>query len=929
MAIITETWLQSRSNLELEIESLGDEYGIKALFRNRTAIASNGRQYGGVALLYRGSSVKMRNFPIINPEEYEILVTTGTVAGMSGKLFVFSCYMPPNYTQSRAGECLDYLSDVVSEVKRQVENCNILISGDFNQWPIEKLVDDHPDLREVIHGPTRGDRSIDRTFVNFYRSVTASNTLEPLEDEDGRQSDHRVAFFSATFTRRAEKQITYSYRFYTERGAADFEAWVRRMDWTSVYDARDSSAKVDIFQAALSKGLDLFFPWKTTTRRETDPPWINDAIRHFIYKRRRVYDREGRSPRWRAMQKKAKRWVRWRAKVYMESQRKAMLGPDAARCFYKNVKAYQSKEKPQNFDVRSLFPGQDDQSVADRLADHFNSVSQEFTGLDKDLVPDPGGPPLPPLTLDEVAKMLRSFRKPKSMVKGDVFPCLVSPLADCLAEPLTNIYNCMSETQEWPSTWKREYVTAIPKAPHPESPNDLRNISCTQLFSKVYEAFLLKHISSRVGIRTNQFGGMKGASAEHFLIALWQQAMENLEDQRAASVLTSIDYSKAFNRLDFNHCVRSLSARGATSAMVNLVASFLSDRVMMVKVGETFSAPRGVLGGVPQGSILGVFLFNLSIDMFETLSDDVQEYGLVKDGYITPDPLCAPIPWLPSDVHVDPVRHKHGSCFWTEQLMQVLKYVDDNILHEKVFFEDVKRDRHGCKNKHVQRTQNLFRRIVAEAEARGMQVNHLKTKLMVISGATSYTPAAHFFAEDRSLVESVEEMKILGFHLSSDPNMGAQVAAIKRKFASKIWVLRHLGHRGFSKPDLLRVYKSIVLPAHDYCSNVYNSVITQYQADELERLQARALKAIYGYQFSYRELREMSGLTTLRERRNARSDSFVQKCLGGRFKHWFPKKSYARELRVNGEYEEYYARCNRLRNSPLYFMRRRLNGSQE
>lgn len=58
-------------------------------------------------------------------------------------------------------------------------------------------------------------------------------------------------------------------------------------------------------------------------------------------------------------------------------------------------------------------------------------------------------------------------------------------------------------------------------------------------------------------------------------------------------------------------------------------------------------------------------------------------------------------------------------------------------------------------------------------------------------------------------------------------------------------------------------------------------------------------------------------------------DSFVQKCLAGRFKYWFPKKTYARDLRMNGEYEEYYARCNRLRNSPLYFMRHRLNGSQD
>ena len=35
---------------------------------------------------------------------------------------------------------------------------------------------------------------------------------------------------------------------------------------------------------------------------------------------------------------------------------------------------------------------------------------------------------------------------------------------------------------------------------------------------------------------------------------------------------------------------------------------------MSVRVGESWSAPRPVHGGVPQGSILGVFLFNAATD---------------------------------------------------------------------------------------------------------------------------------------------------------------------------------------------------------------------------------------------------------------------------------------------------------------------------
>lgn len=117
----------------------------------------------------------------------------------------------------------------------------------------------------------------------------------------------------------------------------------------------------------------------------------------------------------------------------------------------------------------------------------------------------------------------------------------------------------------------------------------------------------------------------------------------------------------------------------------------------------------------------------------------------------------------------------------------------------------------------------------------------------------------------------------------------------------------------------------MIPPIHDYCSMVYNFSLTKNQELELERLQARALKAIFGYYFSYRELLEKTGLSTLKGPRDARADSFTYRCLKGRFAHWFPLAANDRETRNSKEYQENFAHCTRLYFSPLYLLRRRLN----
>lgn len=98
----------------------------------------------------------------------------------------------------------------------------------------------------------------------------------------------------------------------------------------------------------------------------------------------------------------------------------------------------------------------------------------------------------------------------------------------------------------------------------------------------------------------------------------------NLEDNRAASVLSAIDFSKAFNQLEHEYCLKSIIKKGASNQLVGVLSAFLSGRSMRVKVGTELLDARPVNAGAPQGSILGCFLFNLGVD-------DLEEDFVYKD----------------------------------------------------------------------------------------------------------------------------------------------------------------------------------------------------------------------------------------------------------------------------------------------------------
>ena len=270
---------------------------------------------------------------------------------------------------------------------------------------------------------------------------------------------------------------------------------------------------------------------------------------------------------------------------------------------------------------------------------------------------------------------------------------------------------------------------------------------------------------------------------------------------------------------------------------------------------------------------------------------------------------------------------------WKAALAVFLRFIDDGFCLSRINFENSVGFTVNGTNfrvKHAIQAQNVFRHIVRNAESLGMVVNSSKTTMMCISGA-EYQADAYMINADQERIYCTTSIKALGMRFSNRLDMEDHVKYIIKTVRSRYWTRRNLKANGFTNDELVQVFKTILRPVVEYACPVYHLSLTDEQDEGIERLQDHALKCIYGTELSARRLRGIAGLPTLRERREEIVKKFAHKCTNDpAFDHWFPRRVVSRNTRNGGNepFLEERARCDRLKNSPLFYFRRILNGKE-
>ncbi|KAK3099985.1 hypothetical protein FSP39_012969 [Pinctada imbricata] len=823
---VTETHLDSNvPNSDVTID------GYDIIRQDRSA-------HGGGILVYISTNLYVNRLHPIesNNEDFEYVWLE--VKSKRDKFLLCIAYRPPSQIDAFWTE-FEHSIDTASDI-----NPKLVIVGDLN---VDLLTESSHKLNNIMNiyqlnnvidtptriGPTR-QSLLDPVLIRecsfcFSEVIPIERTI----------SDHNATVIDLIFELENRKCYKRKVWCYESGDYVSLNEEIQQFDWSellSVNDIDDACLKfTDKFLALINK----YIPSKMVTIRNKDKPWFNSFIRREIRKRDRL-------------RKKAKLGIQSFVEKYKKQRNHVNnLKKSIKQSFYQNVddlvdtlaaqnsKGYwkliksltQSSGKqviiPPLIDPETLELETDDELKAELLNKYFVSISQiDDTDAEIPEVDLKTDSTLSHIEINpgDVTDILKILKLGKANGVDEISHHMLKYTAESVSVPLCILFNLSLRLRKFPSLWKKALIMPIYKKDDKHLPSNYRPISLLSTVGKVFERCVFKYLYNYM-IENKLFyefqsGFLPSHSTTHQLIELYNHICINRE-KNEHTCLIFYDISKAFDKVWHRGLLKKLNSYGFTGSLHYFLTDYLSNREQAVFVNNHHSSFRLTNAGVPQGSVLGPFLFLIFIN-------DIAE-NLLSLARLFAD--------------------------------------DTSLLYSSKRLNDIERVLNDDLNK-----------IHLWANKWMVTFNPNKTEVLLISNRPTHDLDLHF-GDTRLQPSSFH--KHLGVTLSSDGKWSLHIDNICNSALKQINVLKKLKFV-LSRNSLNRIYTTFILPLLEYACELWDGCSLS-DCEKLEKIQYQAARIVTGLPLfaSIDSLFLETGWDSLKNRREKRKLSLFYKIENG------------------------------------------------
>ena len=391
--LASETWEKSNNKkYQKEVERLVELEGLKMISKSRKY-----RRGGGVCILADVTTVS------ISPLE----VSTGNLEivwalvkplepSIITEIITFSFYLPPK--SKMKSKMTDHIVTTLHHLLTVFPRAGIMGGGDRNDWNVSPVLAAVPRLLNLQQLPTLNGKNLDIFLSNmglFYSTPVIVPPVQPDDPAIGKAGDHSVPVIyplnNQTLVQKKECR-TRTTRPLPESGIHLFGRLIINEEWEAVQQDDDPTSQDEALQTILTDMLDKSCPLKSVKLRTEDKPYITQELKVLDRQRRREYEKRGKSKRYLDLKVRYDRKMKSAAQDFLDKSVRALMesAPGKAYRILKRLGAQPgdrldagSFEIPEHTSL-----GLSAAQSADRIAQKFAEISQEFPPLNMENLPD-------------------------------------------------------------------------------------------------------------------------------------------------------------------------------------------------------------------------------------------------------------------------------------------------------------------------------------------------------------------------------------------------------------------------------------------------------------------------------------------------------------------------------------------------------------